>query len=59
MWIHKTRAGEVELPANFLAAQALDFFQAAPAPDFFPRRLRLRLQVLFFERLRLRLLTIG
>ena len=56
MWIHKIRAGEVELPANFLAAQAPDFFQAAPAPDFFPR---LRLLVLFFERLRLRLLTIG
>ena len=35
------RAGE---PANFLAAPALSpdfFFQAAPAPDFFPKRLRL------------------
>ena len=36
MWIHKTRAGEAELPANFLAAQDPDFFQATPAPDFFP-----------------------
>ena len=35
------------------------FFQVAPAPapDFFPERLRLL--VFFFERLRLRLLTIG
>ena len=33
------------------------FFKAAPAPapDFFPKRLRLRFLVLFFERLRLRL----
>ena len=29
------------------------FFKAAPAPDFFPKRLRLRLLVFFFKRLRL------
>ena len=45
-----TRAGE---PANFLAAPAPAFFLAAPAPDFFPKRLRIRLLVFFFERLRL------
>ena len=52
-----TRAGE---PAIFLAAPA-------PAPDFFPKRLRLRLLVFFFERLglqgakntRLRLRLLG
>ena len=37
------RAGE---PANFLAAPAWLFFQAAPAPDFFPERLRL---LIFFS----------
>ena len=43
---------------KFLAALALDFFQEAPAPDFFTKRLRLRLRLLvfFFERLRFRLL---
>ena len=47
-----SRAGE---PANILAAPALapDFFQAAPAPNFFPKQLRLL--VFFFKRLRLRL----
>ena len=47
-----SRAGE---PANILAAPALapDFFQTAPAPNFFPKQLRLL--VFFFKRLRLRL----
>ena len=42
----KIRDGE---PADFLAVPAPDFFvQAAPAPHFFPKRLRHRLQLLVF-----------
>ena len=53
-WL-SSRAGE---PANFLAAPAPApapdiFFQAAPAPGFYSKRLRLRLLVFFLERLRL------
>ena len=45
------RAGEA---AIFLAAPAPDLFQAASAPDFFPKRLRLRSALaIFFERFRL------
>ena len=45
------RAGE---PAIFFPAPAHDFFQAAPAPDFFPKRLRIQ----GAKKTRLRLLTI-
>ena len=42
-------------PANFLATSAPDFFQATPAPGFFPNGSASSSWIFFFERLRLRL----
>ena len=52
---NRWEVARAEEPDNFLTDSVPEFFlQAAPAPYYFPKQLRLRLLVFFFKRFRLK-----